>query len=227
MPQQQSQRNTLLWSPIRQEALLQRQQTEWVSGSEGLRMKRCTTTLLWCPLQQSQNKDLHFEVELWWHRAFKVLCCCVSYCFSILFVHYVSEISHLLWVAGCTTATGVLLECQSRQSVGGIVGIIDHEETDVQSCPDADSNTAADPGKTCVCKLGWFLVGLKLIFIRAIELVHSITAASLFYCHGAEQLCYLSEHKRWMSTLSLLFFSPPSQNNFVTIILCLKSCLPR
>ena len=140
MPQQQSQRNTFLWSPIRQRISStdsRLSEWEWVC----LRMKRCATTLLWCPLQQSQNKSLHFEVELWWHRALKVL--------SILFVYYFSEISHCLWVAGCAAATGVLLERQSRQSVRGIVGIIDHEETDVQSCLDAHSNTEADP-ENCV-----------------------------------------------------------------------------
>lgn len=130
-------------------------------------MKRCAATLLWCPLQQSQNKGLHFEVELWWHGALKVLCCCVSYCFlsSLLACCLLClRDKPLLCVAGCSTATSALFECQSRQSVGGIVSVIDHQETDVQSCPEADSN--ANPKNLNVCKPDCFLVGLKLILIR-------------------------------------------------------------
>lgn len=66
------QRNTFLWSPIRWRISFsdsRLNEWEWVC----LRMKTRTATLLWCPLQQSHNKSLHFEVELWWCRALKVL----------------------------------------------------------------------------------------------------------------------------------------------------------
>lgn len=47
------------------------------------------------------------------------------------------------------------------------------------------------PQRLCVCKLDWFLVGLKLIFIRPIKSAHFITVIFLFYWHADEQLCYL------------------------------------
>lgn len=167
IPQQQSQRNTFLWSPIRKRISFTDSRL-WVSGSECVfeDEKMCCYLAMMSSLTISEQRP-PFWSGVMMHGALKVFCCCVSYCFlsSLLAccLLYLRD-QPLLWVAGHTTATGVGPECQSRQSVGGIVGVIDHWETDVQSCPCADTNT--NPKKLCVCKLDCFLMGLKFNFIR-------------------------------------------------------------
>lgn len=85
IPEQRSQRNTFLWSPIKRRiSFTDSRLTEWEWAC--LRMNRCVATSLWCLLQQSQNKGPHFQVELWWHGALKVFCCCVSYWFQSFLV---------------------------------------------------------------------------------------------------------------------------------------------
>lgn len=147
-------------------------------------------------------------MELWWHGALKVFCCCVSYCFlsSLLAccLLYLRD-QPLLWVAGHTTATGVGPECQSRQSVGGIVGVIDHWETDVQSCPCADTNT--NPKKLANWTVSWWVLSSTLSdFIKA-----------AFHCFAIYKTCTqeinvgepnINNEKNLVCVITWIYFFP-------------------
>lgn len=70
---------------------------------------------------------------------------------------------------------------------GRIVGVMDHEETDVQSCPGADSNTHPERRVFANC----FLVGFQLIPIWPEESAFFTVANFLFYRHTAVLHCSL------------------------------------
>lgn len=133
-------------------------------------MKTCAATLLRRPQQQSQNKGLHFEVELWWNRTLKVLLLLRVHHFFLFLSFFAGclfcqQDKALLWVAACSTATSVLLECQSWQSVGGICGRYRSLGDRCRVLPRRWLKHS--PQKACVGKLDRFLVGFKPIFIRA------------------------------------------------------------
>lgn len=102
---------------------------DWMNGSE------CVWgwkhVLLPCYDVLSNNLRTKASILKWSYDGTGFLrssCYCVSHCFlssllaRCLFCQWDKA---LLWVAACSTATSVLLECQNWQSVGGIVGVID------------------------------------------------------------------------------------------------------